>query len=94
MTYQKYCFNGGDEIVNNFAQYFSSIYNNSIMRSSTPNLSRIVPVINYSYLNLFVCVLNPTDFLNGSDNVTFITNPGPDMIPSTYFLFFLVVNLS
>lgn len=44
MTHLNYLVNGDDEIVDSFAQYSSSLYDNSINSSSTPNHSIINPI--------------------------------------------------
>jgi len=87
MTYNNQLISGGKDIVHSFSKYFSSVYDFPTPAStSRHDPTTTSPDFNLSQLNLCFLVLNTTDVLNELDTITHKSNPGPDMIPSIFFI--------
>lgn len=84
MTYNNQLMSG--RIVHSFSNYFSSVYDVTIPVSTSHDPTTSSPGFNLSQLNLCSLVLNATDVFNEFDMITHKLNPGPDMVPSIFFL--------
>lgn len=86
MTYNSSEISGGNDIVNCFASYFSSVYDNSLNTPTSINKLSSTFSNNIVDINLHSCTLNITDVLNEFDTINNKTCPGPDMISNLFFI--------
>lgn len=84
MMYDNDLFIGGKDIVDCFAYYFSSVYENQVY--STLNTHQPSTNNNSIEVNLSSYTLSITDVLNKLENITNKTSPDPDMISSCFFI--------
>jgi len=86
MTYNSSEISGGNDIVNCFASYFSSVYDHNLITPTSTNKLSSTFSNNIVDINLHSCTLSITDVLNEFDTINNKTCPGPDMISNLFFI--------